>query len=203
MKNILNYKIIILWLFILLSSFYTNNHSKIYYYERKCRHSQSVSYEARLFVQNGNNISVNIYKYRGEKVCLVGGGLFQLRNKSIHRFESKKDSIGQCYLTLQKDTCIIFKWLDPRTNQILQTRYQYIEQTNLTINGKKQEVYKFERTMGENDVIQNVYFSLNFIPIWEEYASGFTLMPCDIKLVDAKKVPKDFKLQVEKIIKKD
>ena len=144
---------------------------------------------------------MKIYKYRGKEVRLVGGGFFQKRDKSIHRFVSKKDSIGQCYLTLQKDTCILFKWPNPVINQILQTRYRYIEQTSLTINGKKQEVYKFERAMGENDVIHNVYFSLDFIPICEEYVNGSPLMRCDKKLVDAKEVPEDFKLQVEKIIK--
>ena len=200
-QDFLKNKIIILWL--LLSYSCIDNSPKIYYYERKCQCFEDASYEARLFVPEGNKVSMKIYKYRGEEVRLVGGGFFQRKGNSIYRFKSKEDSIGQCYLTLQKDTCIIFKWSNPMVNNILQTCYRYIGITSMTINGKEQKMYKFERAMGVSNIIHNVYFTLDFIPVWEEYARGFTLMECDTKLVDDKEVPTDFKLQVEKIVREN
>lgn len=194
-------RIIIFWL--LLSFSCIDNSPKIYYYERKCQCFDDSSYEARLFEPEGNKISMKIYKYRGKKVCLVGGGLFERRGNSLYRYKSKKDSVGRCYLTLLKDTCIIYQWDDPLVNNVLQTKYRYIGMIDLIVNNKEQKMYKFERAMGVSNVIHNVYFTLDFIPVWEEYSRGFTLMECDTKLIDVNKVPSDFKLQVENIVRKN
>lgn len=187
---------IILLGILLMFSCKNDEQTKIYYYTRSCTYGDINEYQAKRFSWLKDTVLMDIFVYREGKARLLGGGIYLRKDNSVYRFESKNDHVGQCYFTLQKDTCVDFNMSDPRLNSILRTRYCYIGAMDMIIDGEIQHVYKFERTMGTSEVVYNVYFSKDFIPLKEEYVSGVDL-ECDLELIDSRKVPSDFKIQIE------
>lgn len=186
----------ILLFMVLVFSCRNDNQTKIYYYTKNCTSCDLSEYQAKRFRKQKDTIYMDIFVYREGKVHLVNGGIYLQKNNSVYRFESRNDRVGQCYLKLQKDTCIYFNMSDPRLNPVLKTRYRYIETTNAMINGEKLQVYKFECARGASEIVYNVYFSRDFIPLKEEYVSG-AVLKCDLELINDSEVPRDFKMQVE------
>lgn len=165
----------------------------IYYYI-VTRESDTIGFRARRFDFHGDTIYMRVFVHNGQ-ARLVNGGRYLRKGNSMYRFESPRDSVGQCYFILQKDTSVCFNVSDPRLNPILKTCYRFIKDTSININNNMQDVYMFERELGNSGVLYNVYFRPDFVPVKEEYVHGFSNM-YDIELLEEDKVPREFKRQV-------
>lgn len=161
----------------LVNSYNSVNHGPKNYYYSVTGEGNSVPHLYFVIsVQESNDVrKVTQYRYYKDKNAIVDTLIeyYKVKDKELFKLRNKYDVKGDCFLSINTDTCVVYNHRDKVLNEALRTKHCFIGKQNIETESGSIETYVFNREVGKQEtVISRVYFNHSFLLIKEEYIKG-------------------------------
>lgn len=153
--------------------------SKDYYYAYFYEDDKAPSAYAIRRVANQNGYRMEVISFYTADLSLdhKETNRYIVKENGIDRVEGRQDSVlVKPYLSVSTTDCINYLYEQELMNDFLSTKLCFIGRETVSLNGKVyKDAYKFKKKKGTIDGVESVvYYDSDFIPIKEEYVSGYT-----------------------------